>query len=73
MKEIGDCGFMELWCLQHAKADPRNTLKWHAQAERWRNLSHTRIAAEFQKPRQMTAGPMEMGPNPISGGRQQQS
>jgi hypothetical protein len=71
MKEIGDCGFMELWCLQHAKADPRNAMKWNEQAERWRKLAHTQIATKFQK--QMTAGPVEMAPNPITGKRQQQS
>ena len=69
MNEIGDCAFMELWCIQRAKNDPRNALMWHEQSERWRNLAHTQIAGKFQK--QMTAGPMEMGPNPITGERLQ--
>jgi hypothetical protein len=72
MSDLKDWREMELWCLQRARAEPENAWKWQGQAERWRNLAHTRIAAEFQKPRQMTAGPMAMGPNPITGERQQQ-
>jgi hypothetical protein len=42
-----------------------------SQAARWRELAHARISEGFQKPKQMTAGPMQMGPNPITGQRQQ--
>jgi len=72
MSDLKDWREMEFWCLRRAQAEPENAWKWQGQAERWRNVAHTRIADEFQKPRQMTAGPMEMGPNPITGKRQQQ-
>jgi hypothetical protein len=73
MSDLDDLRDMELWCLQRARAEPENAWKWQGQASRWRDLAHTRIAANFQKPKQMTAGPMQMGPNPITGERQQQS
>ncbi len=69
MNNISDCGYMELLCRQHAKDDPENSWKWIGQAERWRELGHRR-ASDFRQRRQMTAGPMEMGPNLIAGKRQ---
>jgi hypothetical protein len=71
MSDLDDLRDMELWCLQRGRAEPENAWKWQGQAERWRELAHTRIASDFRKPKQMTAGPMQMGPNPITGQRQQ--
>ncbi len=67
MNDISDCGYMELWCRQRAKADPQNSWKWIGQAERWHELGHRRAAESFRQRRQMTAGLMEMAPNPITG------
>ena len=69
MSDIKDCREMELWCLQRARAEPENHWRWVEQAERWRDLAHSQIAFNFQKPgqQQMHAGPMQMGPNTING------
>jgi hypothetical protein len=69
-----DSRAMELMCLQCANIDPENNAKWRAQAERWRALSHGRIARDFQRKnrQQMHAGPMAMGPNTINGDTRKQ-
>ncbi|MEH2564079.1 hypothetical protein [Bradyrhizobium sp. AZCC 2289] len=75
MNDISECREMELRCLQRARAEPENSWKWLGQAERWRELAHSRVAVKFQKPvaqQQMTAGPMQMGPDPITGRQLQQ-
>ena len=69
MNDIADYGDMELWCLQRARDEPENAWKWQGQAERWREIAHARIRNDFGKrpvQQQMTAGPMEMGPNPVN-------
>jgi hypothetical protein len=68
MNDIADYGDMELWCLQRARDEPEN-------AQRWREIAHARIRNDFGKrpvQQQMTAGPMEMGPHPVTGRRQTQ-
>lgn len=75
MNDIADYGDMELWCLQRARDEPENAWKWQGQAQRWRELAHARIRNDFGKrpvQQQMTAGPMEMGPHPVTGRRQTQ-
>jgi hypothetical protein len=70
MSDISDCRDMELWCLQRARAEPENSGKWLGQAERWRELAHSKIASEFRNRNvrpQMHAGPMAMGPNTVNG------
>jgi len=70
MSDISECRDMELWCRQRARAEPENSWRWLGQAERWRELAHSRIAAQFQNrstQQQMHAGPMAMGPNTIKG------
>jgi hypothetical protein len=74
MSNIIDCRAMELLCHQRAKADSQNSGKWLAQAERWRELGHSEVAARFQQRnnQQMHAGPMAMEPNTISGDSRKQ-
>ena len=75
MNDIADYGDMELWCLQRARDEPENAWKWQGQAQRWREIAHARIRNDFSKrpaQQQMTAGPMEMGPHPVTGRRQTQ-
>jgi hypothetical protein len=72
MNNISECSYMELWCRQHANDDPGNNWRWLGQAERWRELGQRRANESLRQRRQMTAGPMEMGPNPITGKRQMQ-
>src|ERR1700683_2569320 len=75
MNDLADYGDMELWCLQRARDEPENAWKWQGQAQRWREIAHARIRNDFDKPsdqQQMTAGPMEMGPHPVTGRRQTQ-
>ena len=64
MNDIRDCNFMEIWCLQRAEAEPENAWRWMGQAQRWRDLAPPHAV----KAKQMT-GPMQMGPNPITGAR----
>jgi hypothetical protein len=73
MNDIADYGDMELWCLQRARDERENAWKWQGQAQRWREIADARIRNDFGKrPVQMTAGPMEMGPHPVTGRRQTQ-
>jgi hypothetical protein len=75
MNDIAGYGDMELWCLQRARDDPENAWKWQGQAQRWREIAHARIRNDSGKRpvrQQMTAGPMEMGPHPVTGKRQTQ-
>jgi hypothetical protein len=73
MNDIEDYGDMELWCLQRARDEPENAWQWQGQAQRWREIADARIRNDFSKrPAQMTAGPMEMGPDPITGRRHTQ-
>jgi hypothetical protein len=70
MSDLTDCQGMERLYRDRAKADPKNSTKWLGQAERWRELGKHENAWR-QQPRQargqMHAGPMQMGPNTISG------
>ena len=43
-----DCRAMELWCIERAKADPKNSWKWLGQAERWQELGHSQVACRFR-------------------------
>jgi len=70
MSDIANCRAMELMCLQRAKADPAHSWKWLGQADRWHNLGRREAAWRFQQrsiQQQMHAGPMAMGPDPVSG------
>jgi hypothetical protein len=65
-----DCSAMELWCLERAKTDYRNSGKWLAQAERWREIGRAEKSWRLQKrslQQSMHAGPMATQP----GARQQ--
>jgi hypothetical protein len=70
MSDLTDCRGMELLYRARAKSDPEHSAKWLGQAERWHELAHHENAWRFQRRdnRQMHAGPMAMGPNPVSGG-----
>jgi hypothetical protein len=75
LNDIAECRELELRCLQRARAEPENSWKWLGQAERWRELAYSRVAAKFRKrvaQQQMTARPMQMGPDPITGRQLQQ-
>ena len=75
MNDISECSEMESHCLQRARAEPENSWKWLGQAERWREVAHSQVAVKFRKhtaQQQMTAGPMQMGPDPITGRQLQQ-
>jgi hypothetical protein len=70
MSNIAVCSAMESLCLERAKADPARAAKWLGQADRWHDLGKQESAWRFQrtnKQQQMHAGPMTMGPNPVSG------
>ncbi len=69
MPELLDCGQMELLCRQRAMADPNNSWKWLARAERWKNLGRHKPASSVRgsKLEQRDLGPMAMGPNTIAG------
>jgi hypothetical protein len=55
-----DCRKMQLWCLQRAKDEPAQSMKWVGQAERWRQLGRSQVQqGQF-------AGP-SMGPYTING------
>jgi hypothetical protein len=68
-----DCRGMEALYRERAKTDPQHSSKWLGQAERWRDLGKREAAWRFQRrstqPR-MHAGPMAMGPNPVSSKQQ---
>jgi hypothetical protein len=71
MSDLTDCRGMETLLLERAKADPVRSGKWLGQAERWRELGKQETAWRLQRrsaQKQMHAGPMAMGPNPIAGG-----
>jgi hypothetical protein len=75
MSDVADCRAMELLCQQRAKADPEHSGKWLGQADRWRDLAKRENAWRFQcgeKQQQMHAGPMTVGPSPVSGQSQRQ-
>jgi hypothetical protein len=66
MSDRGDCRTMALWCAQRAKEDHKNSAKWLARAERWRDLARAENAWRLQKkPGQqvMHAGPMATQPD----------
>jgi hypothetical protein len=68
MSELANCRAMELMYLQRAKTDPERSWKWLGQAERWRELAEREMAWPLQRrnrQKQMHAGPMAVGPNPI--------
>jgi hypothetical protein len=70
MSDVANCRAMELLYEKRAKADPEHSLKWLGQAERWHDLGKQENAWRFQrtnKQQQTHAGPMAMGPNPVSG------
>jgi hypothetical protein len=70
MSDVSSCRAMELMCRQRAKADPEHSWKWLGQADRWHNLEKRETAWRFQRrntQQQMYAGPMTIGPNPVSG------
>jgi hypothetical protein len=48
MNKVIDCRAMELWCIERAKADPKNSWKWLGQAERWQELGHSQVACRFR-------------------------
>jgi hypothetical protein len=58
---ISDCRKMQLWCLQRAKNEPAQGLKWLGQAERWGALGRS------QSQQTQHAGPMSMGPYTVNG------
>jgi hypothetical protein len=70
MSDLTDCKGMEQLYRERAKADPEHSSKWLGQAERWKELAHSESAWRFQRrgTRQMHAGPMAMGPNPVQSG-----
>jgi hypothetical protein len=73
MSDLVDCRAMELMYRQRARANPANSWKWLGQAERWRELGKRETAWRFQRrgtQQQMHAGPMAMGPNPVSSKQQ---
>jgi hypothetical protein len=48
MNKVIDCRAMELWCIERAKVDPKNSWKWLGQAERWQELGHSQVACRFR-------------------------
>jgi hypothetical protein len=55
------CSAMEVACLERAKTDTKNRVKWISQAERWHELARAENSWRLQKspPQQsMHAGPM---------------
>jgi hypothetical protein len=76
MSEKNNCTAMALWCGQRAKADPKNSVKWLGQAERWRRLARAENAWRLQKTsvqQAMYPGPMAMQPNASDTPSRQQS
>ena len=70
MADAENCRAMELVCRQRAEANPQQSWKWLRQADRWRDLGKRETAWRLQRrsaQQQMHAGPMQMGPNPVSG------
>jgi hypothetical protein len=68
MSDVANCRAMELLCRERASADPSQSGKWLAQAQRWRDLGQRESAWQLQRrdrQQQMHAGPMAMGPNPV--------
>lgn len=69
MDDLLNCHSMELLCRQRAIADPAQSWKWLARAERWENLGNRRTISSFKRGNsgQPDLGPMAMGPNTIDG------
>jgi hypothetical protein len=66
MNSIAGCREIEILCRQRAISDRARRWKWLGDADRWRDLTHRKIAARFQN-NPMHAGPMAIGPNTIKG------
>jgi hypothetical protein len=49
LNDIAECREMEFRCLQRARAEPENSWKWLGQAERWRELAHSRVAHQISE------------------------
>ena len=68
MQDLLNCRQMELLCRQRAKADPEQSRKWLARAERWKSLWARTISSSFKQSSsgQANLGPMAMGPSGTS-------
>jgi hypothetical protein len=49
MGYVADCAAMAGLCQQRAKSDPKNSGKWLARAERWRELADSETVWRSQK------------------------
>ena len=71
MNDRFGCHDMEMLCRRRAEIEPEHDWKWLGEADRWRTLGHRENAWRFQHKndqQQIHAGPMAMGPNPVTRG-----